>query len=128
MGCAHSRLFNGRQKVEKVRPGGEVLEKENRKRTDEFLGYSFPAVEEIVAELGYECVNVALVTEDGRTVLRVMIDSIGGINVGDCERVAKAVNRRLDAPDMAKNAGLGDGYYLEVSSPGLERPLFNPAD
>jgi len=70
-------------------------------------------------------VNVALATEDGRSVLRVMIDSIGGINVGDCETVSKEVNRCLDA---AEGAEIGDRYYLEVSSPGLERPLFTPAD
>jgi len=82
----------------------------------------------MVVNLGYECVNVALVTEDGRPVLRVMIDSIGGIDVGDCEMVSKAVNRYLDAPDSAEASGFGDRYYLEVSSPGLERPLFTPAD
>ena len=93
---------------------------------NEFLNRTFLAIEKIVAELGYECVNVALVTEDGRPVLRVMIDSIGGINVSDCERVSKAVNRCLD--DSAEAADLSDRYYLEVSSPGLERPLFTPAD
>ena len=93
---------------------------------NELLSRTFLAIEKIVVELGYECVNVALVTEDGRPVLRVMIDSIGGINVSDCERVSKAVNRYLD--DSAEGAELSDRYYLEVSSPGLERPLFTPAD
>jgi ribosome maturation factor RimP len=85
------------------------------------------AIAAIVTELGYECVNVALGTEEKRFVLRVMIDTLGGIDVGDCEKVSKAVNRYLDG-----NAGdtkeLSDKYYLEVSSPGLERPLFTPAD
>jgi ribosome maturation factor RimP len=83
------------------------------------------AIEAIVTELGYECVNVALATEERRCVLRVMIDTLGGINVGDCEKVSKAVNRYLDAGDAKE---LSDRYYLEVSSPGLERPLFTPAD
>jgi ribosome maturation factor RimP len=83
------------------------------------------AIEVIVAELGYECVNVAMTTEERRSVLRVMIDTLGGINVGDCEKVSKAVNRYLDAGDAKE---LDDRYYLEVSSPGLERPLFTPAD
>ena len=95
---------------------------------NEFLSQAFLAIEKIVVELGYECVNVALVTEDGRPVLRIMIDSLGGINVGDCEMVSKAVNRWLDAPDAVSAQELGDKYYLEVSSPGLERPLFTPAD
>ena len=88
----------------------------------------FLAIEKIVTELGYECVNVSLVSEDGRPVLRVMTDSIGGIDVKDCETVSKAINRFLDAPDPAETADFGDRYYLEVSSPGLERPLFTPAD
>jgi len=108
------------------------LRKEGRRRTDEergsqtteFIRYSFPAIEKAVVDLGYECVNIALVTEDGRPVLRVMIDTLGGIHVGDCELVSKAINRYLD--DEA--AEFGDRYYLEVSSPGLERPLFTPAD
>ena len=103
--------------------------KEGRRRTDEFWGQSFLAIEKTVIELGYECVNVALVTEGGRAVLRVMIDSLGGINVGDCEKVSKAVNRCLDVADsVAGISEFGDRYYLEVSSPGLERPLFTPAD
>jgi len=95
---------------------------------NEFFCQTFLAIEKIVVELGYECVNVALVTEDGRPVLRVMIDSIGGIVVRDCETVSKAINRFLDAPDSAEAADFGDRYYLEVSSPGLERPLFTSAD
>ena len=94
----------------------------------EFFNKTFLAIEKIVTELGYECVNVALVTEDGRPVLRVMIDSIGGIDVKDCETVSRAINRFLDAPDSTGAADFGDRYYLEVSSPGLERPLFTPAD
>ena len=94
----------------------------------EFFSQTFLAIEKRVAELGYECVNVALITEERRPVLRIMIDSIGGINVGDCETVSKAVSRWLDAPDSAAGSDLGDRYYLEVSSPGLERPLFTPAD
>ena len=86
------------------------------------------AIGVIVDELGYECVHVALVTEDGRPVVRVMIDSLGGINVSDCEVVSKAVNRYLDEKDVSGTSELSDRYYLEVSSPGLERPLFTPAD
>jgi ribosome maturation factor RimP len=82
----------------------------------------------IVAELGYECVNVALVTEEGRSTMRVMIDSLGGINVSDCEKVSKAVNRYLDSDGAADSEELNGRYYLEVSSPGLERPLFTRAD
>jgi ribosome maturation factor RimP len=81
---------------------------------------------EIVAKLGYECVHAALTTEPGRgAAVRVFIDSLGGINIRDCEVVSKAVNRYLDGSDPPE---LNGRYYLEVSSPGLERPLFTPAD
>ncbi|MDR2527559.1 MAG: ribosome maturation factor RimP [Synergistaceae bacterium] len=83
------------------------------------------AIAGIVTGLGYECVNAALVTEDGRTVLRVMIDSLGGIDLGDCEKVSRVVERFLDNDAAGE---LGGRYYLEVSSPGVERPLFTPAD
>ena len=104
------------------------MKKENQRKNDEFLSQTLLATEKIVVDLGYECVNVVSLREDGRSVLRIMIDSIGGIDVRDCETVSKAVNRYLDANDTAETAYLGDRYYLEVSSPGLERPLFTPAD
>ncbi|MDR1733132.1 MAG: ribosome maturation factor RimP [Synergistaceae bacterium] len=78
-----------------------------------------------VEELGYECVHAALTTESGRPVVRVFIDSLGGIGIRDCEVVSKALNRYLDEADSPELTGR---YYLEVSSPGLERPLFTPAD
>jgi ribosome maturation factor RimP len=82
----------------------------------------------IVEELGYECVNAAPVTEEGRSVVRVTIDSLGGINVSDCETVSKAVSRYLDGDGEADLGGWSGRYYLEVSSPGAERPLLTPAD
>lgn len=83
------------------------------------------AIGAIVEELGYECVHVAWVTESAQSVIRVYIDSLGGISVSDCERVSRAVNRYLDGQDVSELSGR---YYLEVSSPGLERPLFTFAD
>ena len=79
----------------------------------------------IVEGMGYECVHVGMGSDSGSPVMRVFIDSLGGIDVSDCERVSKAVNRFLDARDDPE---LGGRYYLEVSSPGLERPLFEPKD
>ena len=92
-------------------------------RSAEFLRLT-QDIETIVADLGYECVHAGLAAEEGRPVLRVMIDSIGGIDLGDCERVSKAVNRRLDSQEPGELNEISERYYLEVSSPGLERPLF----
>lgn len=88
-------------------------------------GVLFGDITRIVEDLGYECVHVGEATESGRQIIRIFIDSLGGINVKDCEGVSKAVNRYLDGRD---DSALGERYYLEVSSPGLERPLFKPKD
>lgn len=77
----------------------------------------------VVERLGYECVNAAVKTDSARLRLQVLIDSIGGIGTDDCERVSRSLNTFLDEHDYPE---LTDGYYLEVSSPGLERPLFTP--
>lgn len=77
-----------------------------------------------VESLGYEFVGAERVTESGRTVLRVYIDSVGGILVSDCETVSKEINRILDRHTEL----LPEHFFLEVSSPGLERPLFSMED
>ncbi|MBQ7734007.1 MAG: ribosome maturation factor RimP [Synergistaceae bacterium] len=85
-------------------------------------------IELIITGLGYECVHAGIKTEFGRTKLQVLIDTLGGINAGDCELVSGHVNKFLD--DNADSIpALDKGrYYLEVSSPGIERPLYKPAD
>ena len=85
-------------------------------------------IELIVTGLGYECVHLGIKTEFGRVKLQVLIDTLGGINAGDCELVSGHVNKFLD--DNADSIpALDKGrYYLEVSSPGIERPLYKPAD
>ena len=79
---------------------------------------------EIVEGLGYECVGITLGNESGRSILRVYIDSLGGILVKDCETVSRALNRFLDENEDY----IRGKYYLEVSSPGIERPLFTLKD
>lgn len=84
------------------------------------------SVAEAVEALGYECVHVGLKTDSARPRLQVLIDSIGGIGLDDCETVSKSLNRMLDEGDFS-GPGAGGSYYLEVSSPGVERPLFTLA-
>ena len=86
------------------------------------------SIENIVTSLGYECVNVSLRSEFGRGLkLQILIDTIGGINAGDCELVSGHVSKYLDTspeiPELQKGR-----YYLEVSSPGIERPLYRLED
>ncbi|MBR1437592.1 MAG: ribosome maturation factor RimP [Synergistaceae bacterium] len=84
-------------------------------------------IEDIVTSLGYECVHAGIRSEFGRLKLQVLIDTLGGINAGDCELVSGHINSYLDSSDEIP--GLEDGrYYLEVSSPGIERPLYRLDD
>ncbi len=78
----------------------------------------------IAAELAVDLVDVEFVTEAGRRILRVTIDREGGISHEHCE----TLSRRLDAA-LDESGAMGDAhYFLEVSSPGAERPLKTPAD
>jgi ribosome maturation factor RimP len=85
---------------------------------------NFSALRKIVEGLGYECVGITLGNEEKRAILRVYIDSLGGILVKDCETVSRSLNRFLDE----NGEYIRGQFYLEVSSPGIERPLFSPED
>ena len=72
----------------------------------------------MIEDLGYELVRVRL--QGGKTAtLQIMADRPdGGINVDDCAQISTAVSATLDVEDPIE-----DNYYLEVSSPGIDRPL-----
>lgn len=80
-------------------------------------------VEPLLSDLGYELVDLQYSREGGRYILRLFIDRPGGVGLDDCEKVSRAVGELLDQEDPIPNS-----YYLEVSSPGLERPLKKEAD
>ncbi len=69
-------------------------------------------------ELGYLLWDVEYVKEGTRMILRVTIDSENGISIDDCEKMHRAIDPILDEADPIEGA-----YYLEVSSPGIERDL-----
>ncbi len=77
-------------------------------------------IKNLIEELGYDFVGMELVHEHGRMILRIYINTVGGINIKDCEIVSRRVGKLLDA----KEELFGGRYYLEVSSPGLDAPLF----
>ncbi len=79
----------------------------------------FKTLEETIEKAGYECVDVELTHEEGRSILRVTIDSPGGIGVEDCENVSRALSGIQEEIDPFFKGK----HFLEVSSPGLERPL-----
>lgn len=77
----------------------------------------------IVEEHNFELVDVEYVKEGGTWYLRAYIDKEGGITVDDCEIVSRALGELLDKEDF-----IDEAYILEVSSPGLGRPLKKEKD
>ncbi len=76
----------------------------------------------LVTAMGYEFVGSELVRQGRGSILRVFIDSENGITLDDCSSVSHQVSAMLDVDDPIQ------GFYnLEISSPGLDRPLFELA-
>lgn len=71
----------------------------------------------------YECVDVEYVKEGSHWYLKIYIDKEGGITIEDCEFVSRAIDVKLEEKDPIQSA-----YILEVSSPGLDRPLKKEKD
>lgn len=82
-----------------------------------------PLLEPIIKENGLELVDLEFVKEGVNWYLRVYIDKEGGVTIDDCEGVSRALEAKLDAADPIEQA-----YILEVSSPGIDRPLKKEAD
>ena len=80
-------------------------------------------LEPSVLDLGYDLVEVELVKEHQKWILRVYIDKEGGVSLDDCEKVSRHLDHILDEHDPIPHS-----YVLEVSSPGAERPLNKKKD
>ena len=76
----------------------------------------------LVEDLGYEFVGLEYNSNPKHSVLRIYIDHENGIGIEDCETVSRETAALLDVKDPIRSQ-----YNLEVSSPGLDRPLFTPA-
>lgn len=77
----------------------------------------------IIESNRFELIDVEYIKELGNWYLRIYIDKLGGITVDDCEIVSRALGDELDEKDFIE-----DAYILEVSSPGLGRPLKKEKD
>ncbi|MDH1102056.1 ribosome maturation factor RimP [Pseudomonas mosselii] len=73
----------------------------------------------VVEGLGYQCWGIEYVSQGKHSVLRIYIDKEEGILVDDCEAVSRQASAILDVEDP-----ISSEYTLEVSSPGMDRPLF----
>jgi len=76
----------------------------------------------LVEDLGYEFIGLEYNPNPKHSVLRIYIDHENGVGIQDCETVSRETAALLDVKDPIKSH-----YNLEVSSPGLDRPLFTPA-
>ncbi|MDP4097502.1 ribosome maturation factor RimP [Paenibacillus sp. P96] len=92
---------------------------------------STPKIKSIVEEMvqpyfiehGFELVDVEYVKEGSNWFLRVFVDKDGGIDLDDCGMISEFLSQKLDEKDP-----VSDAYFLEVSSPGAERPLKKAED
>jgi ribosome maturation factor RimP len=80
-------------------------------------------IEPILDEIGFELIDVEYLSEQGRWVLRIYIDKEGGITVDDCATVSRELGDLIDIKNIIEHV-----YVLEVSSPGLNRPLKKETD
>ncbi len=79
-------------------------------------------LEPIISSMDYEYVGLDYTSQGRHSILRIYIDSATGVNVDDCAKVSHQVGSVLDVEDP-----ISDEYTLEVSSPGMNRPLFKLA-
>lgn len=92
-------------------------------KREEYEAKTEQLVQPITDAHQFELVDVEYVKEGSNWYLRVYIDKQGGITIDDCELVSRALSDILDAKDFIE-----DAYILEVSSPGLTRPLRKEKD
>lgn len=100
-------------------PGGKGLQTEKNSLIHRIEELALPLLE----NSGLELVLVEFITENGRPVLRLLMDKEGGITLDDCARFAREFGYLLDI-----HIDIPGQYTLEVSSPGINRPLVKPRD
>jgi ribosome maturation factor RimP len=80
-------------------------------------------IEPVLADLGIDLIDVQYVPRRKRSILRVFADEIGGIGLDRCAQASRAISDILDRKDVMPGS-----YVLEVSSPGIDRPLKTKQD
>ncbi len=81
------------------------------------------AIVSVVESKGFDCYEVRYFNSGGKTVLRIFADGETGINMDECAAISRGLSEMLDEQEFGKTE-----YTLEVSSPGLDRPLTNQRD
>ena len=88
-------------------------------KIDALVNEIYEMVNPIAEELNYDIYHIEYVKENGEFYLRIYIEKDGGITLSDCEALSRRVSDLMDEKDPIPEA-----YFLEVSSPGLNRTLF----
>ncbi|MDD4779564.1 MAG: ribosome maturation factor RimP [Tissierellia bacterium] len=83
----------------------------------------YKIVQDIIKDTVFEIVDVEYVKEGPFKYLRVYVDKPEGITIDDCSDISRVLNKKLDEIDFIK-----EQYFLEVSSPGVERPFKKESD
>ena len=73
----------------------------------------------VIEALGYQCWGIEFISQGRHSLLRIYIDHANGVLIEDCEKVSRQISGVLDVEDP-----ISAEYTLEVSSPGMDRPLF----
>ena len=94
-----------------------------KKSIDDLKDEIRKVIEPVISALGIEIDDIEFGQMKGRSLLRVFIDKDGGVTIADCERVSRDIEAVLDVEDPIPYS-----YVLEVSSPGLDRPLRSRED
>lgn len=87
-------------------------------KKEEILSRVKRLISPIIEAEGIELIEIQYNPRGGRSTLRLFIDKDGGVSIEDCERISREVEAYLDVEDIIPGS-----YTLEVSSPGLDRPL-----
>jgi ribosome maturation factor RimP len=94
-----------------------------QKKTKAIVNQVIEVVEPLLQDLGFELVDVENAVNQGRWILRLYMDREGGVTLDDCARVSTELGNLLDVKNLIEHE-----YILEVSSPGLNRPLRKEKD
>lgn len=83
-----------------------------------------PVIEEKLKQLGFELFDIRFFHAGSRSILRITIDSSEGVTIQDCEHVSNEISVTLDTENFSADRR----YNLEISSPGIDRPLKTERD
>ncbi|MFC1884650.1 ribosome maturation factor RimP [Thermodesulfobacteriota bacterium] len=92
-------------------------------KTESIVDRVVELIESVLQDMKFELVDVEYLREHGKWVLRLYIDKEMGVTLDDCVRVSREIGDLIDIKDIVFNE-----YVLEVSSPGINRPLKKEKD